>query len=97
LHNISHHGVVIPDPTVCFGDIEYEPNTHEYPIVYDKLRKGLLNNDIETFISGVTQLHKEIKSDAQVQKQLEAAIRGFVLKDKSKNIKYILFDTSGFV
>jgi len=88
LHNISHHGVVIPDPTVCFGDIEYEPNTHEYPIVYDKLRKGLLNNDIETFISGVTQLHKEIKSDAQVQKQLEAAIRGFVLKDKSKNIKY---------
>jgi len=91
--------VVIPDPTVCFGDIEYEPNTHEYPIVYDKLRKGLENNNIETFIDGVGQLHKEIKSDEQVQKQLTSAINGFTLKDKSKNIKYSgpkTFDDLGY-
>ena len=84
MHNISQHGVVIPDPTVCFGDIEYEPNTNEYPIIYDKLKKGLSDNNIETFISGVTQLYKEIKPDAQVQKQLEASLKGFVLKDKSR-------------
>ena len=99
MHNISQHGVVIPDPTVCFGDIEYEPNTNEYPIVYDKLKNSLLDNNIKLFSNSIIELHKELKSDEQVQKQLEAAIKGFALKDKYKNIKYSgpkTFDDLGY-
>ena len=99
MHNIFEHGVVIPDPTVCFGDSEYEPNTNEYPIVYDKLKDSLLDNDIKLFSNAIIELHKELKSDAQVQKQLEAAIKGFALKDKYKNIKYSgpkTFDDLGY-
>tara|TARA_X000001388_G_C2231141_1_gene123216 strand:- start:2047 stop:3048 length:1002 start_codon:yes stop_codon:yes gene_type:complete len=99
LHNIFEHGVVIPDPTVCFGDSEYEPNTNEYPIIYDKLKDSLLDNNIKLFSNAIIELHKEIKSDAQVQKQLEAAIKGFALKYKYKNIKYSgpkTFDDLGY-
>jgi len=91
--------VVIPDPTVCFGDSEYEPNTNEYPIIYDKLKDSLLDNNIKLFSNAIIELHKEIKSDAQVQKQLEAAIKGFALKYKYKNIKYSgpkTFDDLGY-
>lgn len=99
MHNIFEHGVVIPDPTVCFGDSEYEPNTNEYPIIYDKLKDSLLDNNIKLFSNAIIELHKEIKSDAQVQKQLEAAIKGFALKYKYKNIKYSgpkTFDDLGY-
>ena len=91
--------MVIPDPTVCFGDSEYEPNTNEYPIIYDKLKDSLLDNNIKLFSNAIIELHKEIKSDAQVQKQLEAAIKGFALKYKYKNIKYSgpkTFDDLGY-
>jgi len=99
LDNIYQHGVVIPDPAVCFGDNEYESNKNEYPTIYDKLKDSLLDNDIKVFSSAIIELHKEIKSDTQVKKQLEASLKGFVLKDKSKNIKYSgpkTFDDLGY-
>ena len=89
MDSITDHGIVLPDPAVCFDDHTYEPNDkNDFPKVYDGLLLALQQSDGELFLKNIQELYSNFKPCKTLEKQLLAAVNGFNLKLKTSNINY---------
>ena len=88
MSNIKDHGIDLPDPAVCFDDEGYEPNKNDHPSIYNELLRAIQNLDINLFSLSINNLYNHFTPTPILKNQLQAALTGFALKLKSKNIKY---------
>jgi hypothetical protein len=89
MNSITDHGIVLPDPAVCFDDHTYEPNDkNDFPRIYDGLLLALRQSDGELFLQNIQELYSNFKPCKTLEKQLLAAVSGFNLKLKTSNINY---------